>query len=104
MSPPRPSRGPVLGPVTGRPAPAGPCYVRGIRIAKGGNARELRTSKVNSSDVEPCETPTALLLAWGRGEADAFNRLVPLVHAELRRLAVRYMSRERPGHTLQATA
>lgn len=54
--------------------------------------------------MEPCETPTALLLAWGRGEADAFDRLVPLVHAELRRIAVRYMSRERPGHTLQATA
>jgi len=54
--------------------------------------------------VEPRETPTELLLAWGRGEADAFNRLVPLFHAELRRLAVRYMSRERPGHTLQATA
>jgi RNA polymerase sigma factor (TIGR02999 family) len=29
---------------------------------------------------------------------------VPLVHAELRRLAQRYMGRERPGHTLQATA
>jgi RNA polymerase sigma factor (TIGR02999 family) len=54
--------------------------------------------------VEPSESPTALLLAWGRGEADAFDRLVPLVHAELRRLAIRYMSRERPGHTLQATA
>ena len=54
--------------------------------------------------MEPCETPTALLLAWGRGDADAFGRLVPLVHAELRRLAVRYMNRERPGHTLQATA
>ncbi|MGE3513175.1 MAG: sigma-70 family RNA polymerase sigma factor [Vicinamibacterales bacterium] len=54
--------------------------------------------------MKPGETPTALLLAWGRGEADAFNKLVPLVHAELRRLAVRYMSRERPGHTLQTTA
>ena len=54
--------------------------------------------------MEPSETPTALLLAWGRGEADAFDRLVPLVHAELRRLAIRYMSRERRGHTLQATA
>ena len=48
--------------------------------------------------------PTALLLAWGRGEADAFDRLVPLVHEELRRLMLHYMSRERPGHTLQATA
>jgi RNA polymerase sigma factor (TIGR02999 family) len=47
---------------------------------------------------------TELLMAWGRGEATAFDRLVPLVHDELRRLARRYMARERPGHTLQATA
>jgi RNA polymerase sigma factor (TIGR02999 family) len=32
------------------------------------------------------------------------DQLIPLVHAELRRLARRQMSRERPGHTLQATA
>jgi RNA polymerase sigma factor (TIGR02999 family) len=44
------------------------------------------------------------LLAWGRGESRAFDQLVPLVHAELRRLAKRYMARERPDHTLQATA
>ena len=49
-------------------------------------------------------SPTALLLAWGRGEAAAFDRLVPLVHDELRRLARRHMRREAPGHTLQATA
>ena len=50
------------------------------------------------------ETPTELLLAWSRGDASAFDRLVPLVHDELRRLARRYMRRERPDHTLQATA
>ena len=50
------------------------------------------------------ETPTELLLAWGRGEASAFDRLVPLVHDELRQLARRYMRGERPDHTLQATA
>jgi RNA polymerase sigma factor (TIGR02999 family) len=44
------------------------------------------------------------LLAWGQGDVGAFDRLVPLVHSELRRLARRYMGRERPGHTLQATA
>ena len=49
-------------------------------------------------------TPTELLMAWGRGEATAFDRLVPLVHDQLRRLARRYMAHERPGHTLQATA
>jgi len=43
-------------------------------------------------------------VAWGHGDAAAFDRLVPLVHAELRRLARRYMARERPDHTLQATA
>ena len=49
-------------------------------------------------------TPTELLLAWGRGDAAAFGRLVPLVHEELRRMARRYMGRERAGHTLQASA
>jgi RNA polymerase sigma factor (TIGR02999 family) len=34
----------------------------------------------------------------------ALDRLIPLVHAELRRLARRQMARERRGHTLQATA
>ena len=49
-------------------------------------------------------SPTELLIAWGRGETHAFDQLVPLVHDELRRLARQYMARERPGHTLQATA
>ena len=48
--------------------------------------------------------PTELLLAWGRGETSAFDRLVPLVHEELRRLARRHMARERRDHTLQASA
>ena len=47
---------------------------------------------------------TALLQAWSAGDVAAFDRLVPLVHAELRRLARRYMRRERAGHTLQTTA
>jgi len=49
-------------------------------------------------------SPTELLRAWGRGESGAFDDLVPLVHEELRRLAKRYMVRERQDHTLQATA
>jgi RNA polymerase sigma factor (TIGR02999 family) len=52
----------------------------------------------------PLETPTELLRAWGRGETSAFDRLVPLVHDELRLLARRYMRRERADHTLQTTA
>ena len=47
---------------------------------------------------------TELLVAWGGGDKSALDRLMPIVYDELRRLAHRYMSRERPGHTLQTTA
>jgi RNA polymerase sigma factor (TIGR02999 family) len=47
---------------------------------------------------------TELLAAWGDGDKAALERLVPLVHAELHRLAHRYMGRERAGHTLQTSA
>jgi RNA polymerase sigma factor (TIGR02999 family) len=47
---------------------------------------------------------TQLLADWGRGDRAAFDKLYPLVHDELRRIARRQMSQERPGHTLQATA
>ncbi len=50
---------------------------------------------------------TEWLVAWSKGDESALNRLIPLVHEELRRLAKRYMRRERgqrPGHTLQTTA
>lgn len=47
---------------------------------------------------------TQLLNAWSKGDEAALEQLVPLVHAELHRLAHRYMSRERGDHTLQTTA
>ncbi len=47
---------------------------------------------------------TQLLGDWSRGDASAFDRLIPLVQPELHRLAHHYMSRERAGHTLQTTA
>jgi RNA polymerase sigma factor (TIGR02999 family) len=47
---------------------------------------------------------TELLRSWSAGDAAALDELLPLVEAELRRLARRYMARERLGHTLQATA
>lgn len=52
----------------------------------------------------PSREVTELLLAWTQGQQTALEKLVPLVHAELRRIARRYMYRERPGHTLQTTA
>jgi RNA polymerase sigma factor (TIGR02999 family) len=47
---------------------------------------------------------TQLLIAWSQGDAAALEQLAPLVYAELRKLAHRYMTRERAGHTLQTTA
>jgi len=47
---------------------------------------------------------TEWLVAWSGGDESALQRLVPVVHAELRRLARREMRRERPEHTLQTTA
>jgi RNA polymerase sigma-70 factor, ECF subfamily len=47
---------------------------------------------------------TGLLLAWGRGDESAADRLVPAVYDELRRHAERAMRREGAEHTLQATA
>jgi RNA polymerase sigma factor (TIGR02999 family) len=60
-------------------------------------------------DSPPPGTPTPqdvtrLLQAWGAGDEAALAALVPLVHAELKRLAKRYMRGEGPGHPLQTTA
>jgi RNA polymerase sigma-70 factor (ECF subfamily) len=45
-----------------------------------------------------------LLVDWGNGDKAALDRLTPLVHEELHRLAHRHMRLERPNHTLQTTA
>ena len=47
---------------------------------------------------------TNLLLRWGDGDRRALDALTPLVYDELRRLAGRYLRRERIDHTLQSTA
>ena len=47
---------------------------------------------------------TALLIDWRGGDPGAVDKLIPLVHGELRRIAKQYMAGERPGHLLQATA
>ena len=47
---------------------------------------------------------TQILQAWSEGDDSAPSRLMPVVYAELRRLAGEYLRRERPDHTLQATA
>jgi RNA polymerase sigma factor (TIGR02999 family) len=59
----------------------------------GGVLSEARTPHV-----------TDLLMEWRSGQENAVDKLLPLVHDELRRLAKRQMAGERPNHVLQATA
>jgi len=47
---------------------------------------------------------TRLLDDWSKGDRAALVRLIPVVHAELKRAARQQLRRERPGHTLQPTA
>ena len=57
-----------------------------------------------SAAALPQQQVTQLLSDWRGGDASALEKLIPLVQPELQRLAHRYMSRERAGHTLQTTA
>jgi RNA polymerase sigma factor (TIGR02999 family) len=54
--------------------------------------------------ASPQQQVTQLLCQWRSGDPNALEKLIPLVQPELQRLAHHYMSRERPGHTLQTTA
>ena len=71
-----------------------------------------RPQKLSSSEnggriagIQISETGvTQLLLAWREGDETALTRLIPLVHAELQRIARRCMRGQRPDHSLQATA
>ena len=54
--------------------------------------------------VAPSGDVTRLLVAWSQGDEGALDTLLPLVYAELREMAHRYLGRERRDHTLQPTA
>src|SRR5262245_37748009 len=58
----------------------------------------MSTANLSKRDV------TVLLQAWSEGDASAPEKLAPLIYAELRRLARRYMRRENPAHTLETGA
>jgi RNA polymerase sigma factor (TIGR02999 family) len=63
---------------------------------------------VSEGATESASTPvdeiSQLLRAWSDGDQLALDELTPIVYAELRRLAHRYMRRERPDHDLQTSA
>jgi RNA polymerase sigma factor (TIGR02999 family) len=52
----------------------------------------------------PTHEVTSLLSDWNNGQQDALEQLMPLVYDELRRIAKRYLRKERDDHTLQTTA
>jgi RNA polymerase sigma factor (TIGR02999 family) len=55
-------------------------------------------------EAPPKRDVTELLSRWTNGDREALDALVPVVYGELRRMAARYLRRERAGHTLQPTA
>jgi RNA polymerase sigma factor (TIGR02999 family) len=66
--------------------------------ARGSSKLELLMQEHSPQQV------TQLLIAWSNGDKSALDELLPLVYDELRRLARKYMRRERPGNTLQTSA
>jgi RNA polymerase sigma factor (TIGR02999 family) len=54
--------------------------------------------------MEPTTPITVLVHEYANGDKRALDRLLPLVYAELRRIARKHLRDERPGHTLQPTA
>jgi RNA polymerase sigma-70 factor, ECF subfamily len=65
--------------------------------------KNTRPSSIIMTDAGTHEV-TQLLQKWSDGDADALEKLTPVIYAELHRIAKRYMSRERVDHTLQTTA
>jgi RNA polymerase sigma factor (TIGR02999 family) len=70
------------------------------------HARNKQTS-IRSEVVmptPPAKDVTQMLMNWSNGDRAALDELLPVVYDELRQQAERYLRREQPGHTLQATA
>ena len=75
-----------------------------------GESEPADTKRARLSNDESLRRPTSphevtqLLADWSQGDHTALEKLTPLVHEELRRLAHHYMEGQRPDHTLQTTA
>src|SRR5688572_2906453 len=74
-------------------------------------ALTLRNGKQRRKTAKPAEkmetssqSVSHLLRRWNDGDSEALDQLMPLVYAELRLMARRYMVQQPSGHTLQTTA
>jgi len=75
-----------------------------LRLFKLLHRKEQVWRKIIVPAMSDPQDVTLLLSALTRGDDGAASKLIPVVYAELRRLAGSYMRRERSDHTLQATA
>ena len=75
-----------------------------MRVSRVNTPRKYGILAPYKAVATPSPGVTELLHAWSGGDDSALEQLLPLVEAELRRLARAYMGRERRGHTLQVTA
>jgi RNA polymerase sigma factor (TIGR02999 family) len=73
-------------------------------IVFAGAARLLMLRALVTSMAPSRSDVTELLQRWSSGRQEALDELLPQIYGELRRLAGSYLRRERPDHTLQATA
>ncbi len=64
----------------------------------------MTESRESENQPNPPGEVTELLQRWNEGDADALDKLLPIVYKELRRIADGYLRSESNGHTLQATA
>jgi RNA polymerase sigma factor (TIGR02999 family) len=74
---------------------------QGLLIDSTSAGSTFHTCKVS---IKPVNDVTRILQAAEQGDPKAAEELLPLVYGELRRLAARKLTNEKPGQTLQATA
>lgn len=75
----------------------------GVKLSQQLAGRRMPKSERPMS-ADRTHNVTALLVDWRGGNEEAVEKLIPLVHAELKRIAKRHMAGERADHVLQATA
>lgn len=78
-------------------------FLRGVFTVESRSFQKQQTTTMASATTSDPAEVTGLLLAWRAGDAAALERLIPLVHAELRRIAKGFMRREYARRSLQTS-
>lgn len=82
-----------------------------LQLTSHGGCTTIQTTQVGTQSVQrkwvaetPANSVSLLLGEWRNGHQQALEHLIPLVYADLRRIAHRHLRQERPDHTLQSAA